>query len=280
MAQLGNNGLDNVVFGPKTGHCLGKSTERALQLLYVVAEVLASTMAISVFGNREKQLHDCGSKNAVLTRCFVAAVLLLVVVFSTGCNRKQKQTLGPPLVIFIVDRTSSTTEFQGALLKYSAEALYEYSKEGPMHFVLVNLDEKPSMDIEKSGDLTSDQVDEILTHVKKIDYNGKGTDIVGAFDKAYEYYTYEKKKPRAFRLLCFTDGLVQAPRGQKFRQWSELDANKFKKSGASVGVYFIDPSVRQQVESALSGTGALIKERNQAKSEVKEETYDLPGIAQ
>lgn len=213
-------------------------------------------------------------------------VALLCAAAMNGCSRGSQEPSptpskapGPQLVVFIIDRTASTSKIQEPLLKYASDALSEYSKEGPMHLILINLDEKPSMDIEKSGDLTSDDVDDVVSHIKQIDYKGKGTDIVGAFDKAYEYYTYEKAPPKAFRILCFTDGLVESLTGQKFRPWSKLDAEKFKKASASIGVYFLASSARGEVEKALAGLGALIKEEGESKTEAKNEEYDLPGIA-
>lgn len=237
-------------------------------------------MTTSVFDNNKAPAPISNGKRSIYIRGIAIATLILLSASLLGCMHKPKPTFGPPLVVFIVDRTASTSDIQKQLLKYSSDALSEYSKDGPMHFVLINLDEKPTVAMEKSGDLTREQIEDILSRIKNIDYKGKGTDIVSAFDKAYEYYNFEKKKPSSFRILCFTDGLVEAPRGQIFRKWSKIDTGKFKNSEASIGVYFIDSAVRQQVEGALSGTKFLIKEKNQAISEVKEEKYDLPGITQ
>ncbi|MCL5670076.1 MAG: hypothetical protein M1423_02085, partial [Acidobacteria bacterium] len=147
---------------------------------------------------------------------------------------------------------------------------------------------KPTMDVEESGDLTSDQVDDVIAHVKRIDYSAKGTDIMGAFDLAYNYYTYEKKRPRAFRILCFTDGLIESPPGQKFRPWSTFNQDKFRKAGASIGIYFLAEtapgikanSVRQQVEGATRNLKCVIEEEGEAKDDVKNGTFHLPGLAQ
>lgn len=204
--------------------------------------------------------------------CLVAGVSLL-----PSCRPAPK---GPPLVVMIVDRTASTSSFSGQLQSYAAAAIAEYAKQGKMHIVLINLDESPSMDIEKTGELTNDEIDEINGYIKQVDYQAKGTDIVGAFDKACEYYGYERVPPRVFRVLCFTDGLAESATSRKFRQWSDLDATKLKEANAQVAVYFVSSQVRGQVESALSGMNAKIKETSQAKGEAEKETFDLPGVLQ
>lgn len=265
-----------------------ESSEREVQSSYVVTEVLANNMTISALRNREKQSRGCGSVKTTLARCLVIAVLLILVVLPTGCSHQRKRTSGPPLVVLIVDRTSTTKHIQKDLVTYASEALSEYAQEGQMHIVLVNLDQKPSMDVEQSGELTSDKMDSVIAHVKKIDDSAKGTDIIGAFDVAHDYYSYEKKKPKAFRILCFTDGLIESPPGQKFRPWSAFDKEKFAKAKASIGIYFLASSkqgtkanqIRHDVESATKGLDCIIEEEGQAKEDVRDGTFHLPGRAQ
>lgn len=203
----------------------------------------------------------------------LVAVLVLVVV---GCNGKKKTT-GPQFVAIIVDTSASCASLRPQLIDYAKLALTDYAAKGKIKVTIINLNEDPSVEFQKDGEFYDEDIDEIIKHVKGIRYNAKGTDIISAFECALKYYSYEKVTPRSFKILCFTDGLIDPAKGRVCRKWSGFDWKKLNSQGASVGLYFIDPKVRDDIESSLRVLGAyFVQNRNDAIDALKNEEAKIP----
>jgi len=204
-----------------------------------------------------------------------AVVIVLALAALGGCGKRQPR--GPLFVVFIVDRTASVSELQDEILAYARLALDDYSKTGPIKVTVVNLNESPSVEFQKEGELYEEDVEEVLGHVKGINYDAKGTDIISAFELAQQYHGYEKIPPRAYKILCFTDGLIEGPKGHGYRQWADFDWAKMGQLGASIGIYFVDPKVRHEIETAPAPVGTFfIKNKNDALDDLKNEEARLP----
>lgn len=204
----------------------------------------------------------------------VLVAALLLAVF--GCNGRKKAT-GPQFVAIIVDTSASCASLRPQLIDYAKLALTDYAAKGKIKVTIINLNESPSVEFQKEGEFYDEDIDEIIKHVKDIHYNAKGTDIISAFDCAQKYYSYEKVTPRSFKILCFTDGLIDPAKGRTCRKWSEFDWKKLNTQGASVGLYFIDPKVRDDIESSLKALGAyFVQNRNDAIDALKNEEAKIP----
>ena len=211
----------------------------------------------------------------VCKRLIAGTIVLLALAGLVGCGRKKPR--GPLFAVFIVDSSASVSQHQEEMLAYARLALDDYSKTGPIKVTVVNLNESPSVEFQKEGELYEEDLEEVLKHVKEIDYDANGTDIISAFELAQQYYGYEKIPPRAFKILCFTDGLIEGPKGNSYRQWTDFDWAKIGQLGASIGVYFVDPKVRHELETALAPVGTFfIKNKNDALDDLKNEEAKLP----
>lgn len=189
-----------------------------------------------------------------------------------GCRRTPE--MGPQFVALIVDSSASVSKYQPYLLQYAKLALDDYARNGDLKVTVINLNEAPSVEFQKEGTLYEEDVEDVVNHVKAIDYDATGTNIIAAFELVEQYYPYEKVKPEACKILCFTDGIIE---GGKFRAWGDHDWAKLQSMDASLAVYFVDPGVRDEVERALKPLGRyFVKNKNDAVDDLKQEEPKLP----
>ena len=209
-------------------------------------------------------------------RSCVTALLLLLCAGGLSC--KPAPPRPPQFVVLIVDTSASVAPLQDSILGYAKAALNEYAAKGKMKVTVINLDEAPSVEFQREGVLYEEDVDDIVAHVKAIDYDAKGTDIIGAFELALRYYGYEKTPPTVVKILCFTDGFAEGPKGTDFRDWGDHDWSRLGATKASVAVYFVDPRNRDKVEGALGPSAGqyVVKNANDALDELQRGEPYLP----
>lgn len=213
-------------------------------------------------------------------RSAMVVLICLALACLTGCRAGSTQkAAGPLFVCFIVDSSASVSGFQSSILQYAQLALDQYSREGQMKVTVINLNEKPTVEFQTKRDLFEEDIPGVINQVKNINYNAKGTDIVSAFELASQYFGYEQPAPSGFKLLCFTDGVIEGTAGQKFRRWSDFDWSKLQQQGANVGLYFInpDPKLREEIQVSVGKLGnAIVKNNKEAVDDLKQEEPDLP----
>ena len=205
----------------------------------------------------------------------VALSLIGFIGLIGGCAKRERR--GPLFAVLIIDTSASVSGLHDDMLEYARLTLDHYSKLGPMKLTIIKLDEDPTAELQKEGYLYEDDIADVLKYVKNITYDAKGTDIIGAFDLAERYYGYEKIRPRAFKILCFTDGFIDAPKGQHYRKWGQFDWAKMGEQGASIGLYFVDPKVRDEIERALAPVNNyFVKNKNDALDDLKNQNPKFP----
>ena len=215
-------------------------------------------------------------------RLAVLVVCAAATLATTACRHPDptaspvalKKKNGPLFLVLIVDTSASVSGYRGNICKYVQAAVEQYGASGPLKVTVINLNEKPSRDFQKDGEFYADDVDELLKYIKTVDLKAKGTDVVGALEKAVEYRGYERVEPRDFKVLCFTDGIIEGPK--KYKTYKDFDWGAFKKSGAGIGFYFVDPSVRKELEASVKDLNVVIKEKNDALDDVNQEEPKVP----
>ncbi len=201
--------------------------------------------------------------------------ILISGILITGCSSKEKK--GPNYVVMIVDTSGSIKNFNSDLIKYANKALREYADQGNLKLTLINLNEKPTVEIQKEGELYREDIERILNHIKTIEYKAKGTDVIGSIELAKQYYSYEKIKPRSVKILCFTDGVIEGPAGSHYKSWEEIDLSFLNEGNGQIGFYFINPEVRADVEKAtINIRKVIIKNKNDALEDLSQNDIVLP----
>jgi len=206
----------------------------------------------------------------------VGATLVLMGLL-TGCTTPKAQ--GPLFVAIIIDSSASVGEHEESILKYAKLALDEYCRRQTVHVAVINLDEDPTVEFQKEGDFYEEDIEDIIAHVEAIDSDARGTDVISAFELALQYYSYQKVPPAGLKILCFTDGHIDAPTGEMYRQWSDLDWQPLVDTDAGVGLYFVDTDedLRAEIEQSLRPiANTVIKNENEAFDDLKWEEPVIP----
>lgn len=205
-------------------------------------------------------------------------VVVMAITVLCGClNGGEEQ--GPLFVAVIVDSSASVAEFEKQIMAYAKLALDEYCRTQEVHVAVVNLDEDPKVEFQKTGDFYEEDIEEILSHIEAIDHDAKGTDIIGALDLVMTYYSYQKLPPSGLKILCFTDGYIDAQPGGTVRQWDEFDWERLAQMNAGVGFYFIatDEALRAKIQTALGSINdTVVRNENEALDDLKLEEPAIP----
>ncbi len=216
-----------------------------------------------------------------IPRLHVLVAFGVLAALPGGCRSRPAEKKGPLFVAFIVDTSESASDYQSKMAAYAKTALEEYGRQGPINAVVINLNQDPKVVYQDKEPVRDDDAEKIVRLIGKADLNATGTDIVTAFEMALNYHSYERIKPAGFKILCFTDGHVDPPKGRTVRKWSELDWARFEAAGASIGVYFLDNAkhgaVRAEVEAALRPVkSVVIKESPAAVADLDQDAVELP----
>jgi len=206
-------------------------------------------------------------------------VTFTLAIGLAGCPRPNTEQAGPAFLALIVDSSASVAPLEPYILKYARFAMESYALRGPVHVALINLNEAPTVEFEQEGTLYDEEVDAVISHIKDINPDARGTDIIAAMELAIKYYTYQQVKPSAFTVMCFTDGHIDPPPGGSVRQWEDFDWTQFAQRGAKIGFYFVDvdPKLRDRIEAVLRSTSSsVVRNRNEAIDDVKKQEPILP----
>lgn len=205
-------------------------------------------------------------------------VMLMALTVLCGCLNGGEER-GPLFVAVIVDSSASVAEYEKEILAYARLALDEYCRTQEVHVAVINLDEDPKVEYQKEGDLYEEDIEDILSHIEAIDHDAKGTDIMGSLELAMKYHGYLKMPPSGLKILCFTDGYIDAPPGGTVKQWDEFDWSRLAAMDAGVGFYFIatDEALRAKIEAAIASLAhTVVRNENEAQDDLRIEEPLIP----